>query len=307
MSSVSAIERRDAIDTLAVALMVGLTLSWGLNGVAAKLSNSGYSPVFLTLVRSALGGALVFLWCRCRGIRLFEADGTLWVGVLAGLLFAIEFLLIFVGLDYTSVARSALLVNTMPFWVLVGGHFLLGERMSARKIAGLLLAFGGLVLIFSDKLSQPGPDALIGDLMSLGAGLVWAATNVVIKGTKLARASAEKLLLYQLAVAAVVALAILPFSGPAIRDANVLATSAMIFQAVYIVAVTYVLWFWLLRHYPASSLASFTFLTPAFGVLFAGLILGEPLGATIFIALVLIAAGLVLVNRAPRQPKLTEK
>jgi len=307
VSSVSAIERRDAIDTLAVALMVGLTLSWGLNGVAAKLSNSGYSPVFLTLVRSALGGALVFLWCRCRGIRLFEADGTLWVGLLAGLLFAIEFLLIFVGLDYTSVARSALLVNTMPFWVLVGGHFLLGERMSARKIAGLLLAFGGLVLIFSDKLSQPGPDALIGDLMSLGAGLAWAATNVVIKGTKLARASAEKLLLYQLAVATVVALAILPFSGPAIRDANVLATSAMIFQAVYIVAVTYVLWFWLLRHYPASSLASFTFLTPAFGVLFAGLILGEPLGATIFIALVLIAAGLVLVNRAPRQPTLTEK
>ena len=302
MSSVSAIERRDAIDTLAVALMVGLTLSWGLNGVAAKLSNSGYSPVFLTLVRSALGGALVFLWCRCRGIRLFEADGTLWVGLLAGLLFAIEFLLIFVGLDYTSVARSALLVNTMPFWVLVGGHFLLGERMSARKIAGLLLAFGGLVLIFSDKLSQPGPDALIGDLMSLGAGLAWAATNVVIKGTKLARASAEKLLLYQLAVATVVALAILPFSGPAIRDANVLATSAMIFQAVYIVAVTYVLWFWLLRHYPASSLASFTFLTPAFGVLFAGLILGEPLGATIFLALGLIAAGLVLVNRSPRQP-----
>ncbi len=94
---------------------------------------------------------------------------------------------------------------------------------------------------------------------------------------------------------------VLPFSGPAIRDANAMATGAMLFQAVYVVAVTYVMWFWLVRHYPASGLASFTFLTPAFGVLFAGLILGEPLGATIFIALVLIAAGLVLVNRTPRQ------
>jgi drug/metabolite transporter (DMT)-like permease len=301
VSAVPAAERRDAIDTFAVAMMIGLTLSWGLNGVAAKLSNSGYSPVFLTLVRSALGGALVFAWCWWRGIRLFERDGTLWAGMLAGLLFAIEFLLIFVGLDYTSVARSTLLVNTMPFWVLVGGHFMLGERITAKKIVGLLLAFGGLVLIFSDKLSQPGPDAFIGDLMSLGAGLAWAATNVVIKGTRLARAGAEKLLLYQLAVAAIVALLVLPFGGPPIRDGNAVATWAMIFQAVYVVAITYVLWFWLLRHYPASGLASFTFLTPAFGVLFAGLILGEPLGATIFIALVLIAAGLVLVNRAPRQ------
>ncbi|MBU2193428.1 MAG: DMT family transporter, partial [Alphaproteobacteria bacterium] len=97
--------------------MIGLTLSWGLNGVAAKLSNTGYSPVFLTLARSVVGGGMVFLWCRWRGIRLFERDGTLWVGLLAGLLFTLEFLLIFVGLDYTSAARSTLLVNSMPFWV----------------------------------------------------------------------------------------------------------------------------------------------------------------------------------------------
>jgi drug/metabolite transporter (DMT)-like permease len=301
MSAFSVAGRRDAIDALAVAMMIGLTLSWGLNGVAAKLSNTGYSPVFLTLVRSALAGVLVFAWCWWRGISLFERDGTFWAGMLAGLLFGIEFLLIFVGLDFTSVARSTLLINTMPFWVLIGGHFLLGERITSRKIAGLLLAFGGLVMIFSDKLSQPGPDALIGDLMSLGAGLAWASTNIVIKRTRLASAGAEKLLLYQLVVGAVVAALVLPFGGPPIRDGNAVATWAMVFQAVYIVAITYVMWFWLLRHYPASGLASFTFLTPAFGVLFAGLILGEPLGATIFIALVLIAAGLVLVNRAPRQ------
>lgn len=302
MSAVSALERRDAIDGLAVALMICLTLSWGLNGVAAKLTNIGYSPIFLAFVRSALGGALVFLWCWWRGIKLFERDGTLWPGLLAGLLFGLEFLLIFVGLDYTSVSRSTLLVNTMPFWVLIGGHLFLGDRITGRKVVGLLLAFGGLVVIFSDKLSLPGPDAMTGDLMSLGAGLAWAATYVVIKATKLAHAGAEKLLLYQLAVGSLVAVLVMPFSGPMIRDANALATGTLLFQAVYIVAVTYVLWFWLVRTYPASGLASFTFLTPAFGVLFGGLLLGEPLGATIFLALGLIAAGLVLVNRSPKQP-----
>lgn len=302
MSSVSALDRRDAIDGLAVALMIGLTISWGLNGVAAKLTNTGYSPVFLAVVRSALGGLLVFLWCRWRGIRLFERDGTLWVGLLAGALFGLEFLLIFIGLDYTSVARSALLVNTMPFWTLLAGHFLLGERISGCKLAGLVLAFGGLTLIFSDKLSLPGPDAFFGDLLSLGAGLAWAATMIVIKGTRLVHIAAEKLLLYQLLGAAVLSAFALPIGGPLIRDGNALATWALLFQAVYIVAITYVLWFWLVQRYPASGLSSFTFLTPVFGVLFGGLLLGEPLGATIFLALGLIVGGLVLVNRSPRRP-----
>ena len=289
------------MDSLAAALMIMLTLSWGLNGVAAKLTNIGYSPIFLSLVRSALGGALVFLWCQYRGIRLFERDGTLWAGLLAGSLFGLEFLLIFIGLDYTSVARSALLVNTMPFWTLLVGHFLLGERVSARKIAGLLLAFGGLALVFSDELSLPGPDALLGDLLSLGAGLAWAATMIVIKGTRLAGIAAEKLLLYQLAVAAAISALALPLGGPIIRDGNALATGALLFQAVYVTAVTYVLWFWLVQRYPASGLASFTFLTPVFGVLFGGVLLGEPLGITIFIALALIVTGLVLVNRPPKR------
>ena len=302
MSAIPANERRDAVDTLAVALMICLTLSWGLNGVAAKLSNTGYSPVFLAMVRSALGGLLVFLWCHWRGIRLFERDGTLWVGALAGALFGLEFLLIFIGLDYTSVARSALLVNTMPFWTLLAGHFLLGEKISGRKIGGLVLAFGGLTLIFSDKLSLPGPDAFVGDLLSLGAGLAWAATMIVIKGTRLVHVAAEKLLLYQLAGAAILSALALPIGGPLIRDGNAIATWALLFQAVYIVAITYVLWFWLVQRYPASGLSSFTFLTPVFGVLFGGILLGEPLGATIFLALGLIVVGLVLVNRSPKQP-----
>lgn len=301
MTAATAVDRRDAIDAFAAVMMIVLTLSWGLNGVAAKLSNTGYSPVLLTLVRSAIAGALVFLWCRWRGIELFRRDGTLWAGLLVGLLFGVEFLLIFVGLDYTSATRSTLLVNTMPFWVLVGGHFLLGERITARKTLGLLLAFSGLVLVFSDRLSQPGPDALIGDLMSLGAGFAWAATNLAIRKTRLAHAGAEKLLLYQLVVSGLLSALLLPFTGPAVRDGNAVATWAMLFQAVYIVAITYVLWFWLVQRYPAAGLASFTFLTPAFGVLLAALVLGEPLGTTIFLALALIAAGLILVNRAPRR------
>lgn len=296
-----ALDRRDTVDMAAAFIMVGLTFSWGLNYVAAKISYAGYDPVFLSIARSVIGGLCVLGWCRWRGVALFKPDKTLVAGILVGGLFGVEFLCLYVGLEHTTVARNTLLVNTMPFWVLVGGHFLLGERITALKIVGLLLAFAGLVCVFSDKMSAGDGAALTGDLLSLGAGILWALTSIVIKRSKLADTSAEKLLLYQLAGAIVVGALVLPFTGPAIRNFSAVPTLALLFQAIYVVAFTYVLWFWLLRRYPASGLSSFTFLSPVFGVLCGAVILNEPLTVRIFLALGLIAAGLIIVNRPARK------
>jgi drug/metabolite transporter (DMT)-like permease len=297
VTQTAVLDRRDGVDLVAAVLMVGLTLSWGLNGVAAKLAYPGYSPLFVNIARAVIGGALVLLWCRYRGIPVFARDGTLWLGMLAGGLFGAEFIFIFVGLEYTSVARSTLMINTMPFWVLIGAHFLLGERMSVSKFVGLALAFCGVVLVFSDKLSHTGPSTLVGDLMSLAGGMLWGATTLVIKASRLRTAGAEKLLLYQLVMSILLALPLLLIAGPAIRDPSLGSTGALLFQAIYVVGITYMLWFWLMRRYPATGLSSFVFLTPVFGVLCGGLILGEPLSMHIVIALGLIAAGLVIVNR----------
>ena len=165
----------------------------------------------------------------------------------------------------------------------------------------MALAFTGVVLVFSDKLSLPSPSAIIGDVMSLGGGMFWAATTLVIKRSRLAMASAEKTLLYQLSVSAVMTLPMLFLAGPVFRDVSFVPIAALLFQAVYVVAVTYVLWFWLMRRYPAAGLSSFAFLTPVFGVLCGGLLLDEPLSIRIFLALALIGAGLIIVNRPQRQ------
>ncbi|MDH6235104.1 drug/metabolite transporter (DMT)-like permease [Mesorhizobium soli] len=302
MSVTDTPQRREAIDATAAAIMIFLTVSWGLNGVAAKFANIGFSPVFLSMARSAIGGLIVYAWCWYRGVRLFERDGTLPAGILAGLLFSGEFLLVFIGLQYTTVARSTLLLNAMPFWVLVGAHFLLGERMTLQKWFGLALAFAGVVVVFSDKLSSPGPQALTGDVMALLAGGFWAATTLVIRSTKLANVGSEKLLLYQLVVATVTAIPLLPVAGPVFRDITWVPITAVLFQAVYVVAFTYIVWFWLLRRYPAAGLSSFAFLTPAFGVLFGGALLGEPLGQRMYLALGLIVCGIIVVNRRIRRP-----
>ncbi|TIP02331.1 MAG: DMT family transporter [Mesorhizobium sp.] len=302
MTTAAELDRRDAVDMAAAAIMVGLTFSWGLNYVAAKISYAGYDPVFVSIARSLIGGACVLGWCRLRGIKLFEADGTLAAGIVVGVLFGVEFLCLYIGLEYTTVARNTLLVNTMPFWVLIGGHFLLGEHIKARKLGGLVLAFCGLVAVFSDGIVAGSDATLTGDLLSLGSGILWAATSIVIKRSKLVATSAEKLLLYQLAGAAIVGVLVMPLAGPPIRAVATLPTLALLFQSFYIVAFTYVLWFWLLRRYPASGLSSFAFLSPVFGVL-CGVVLGEAPTTRIFLALALIAAGLIIVNRpARRQP-----
>ena len=289
--------RRDTVDATAAGLMVLLTFSWGLNYVAAKISYAGFDPVFLSVIRSVIGGFFVWLWCRWRGIRLFSRDGTLGAGVAVGILFGLEFLCLYVGLEHTTVARNTLLVNAMPFWMLIGAHFLLGEAISSRKFLGLVLAFGGLVLVFSDGLGVARKGMLAGDLLSLAAGILWASTNIVIKRSRLTEVAAEKLLLYQLAGSAVVGLLVMPFAGPPVRELALAPTLALLFQAVYVVAFIYVLWFWMLGRYPASGLLSFAFLTPVFGVLCGGLLLGEPVSPAAYAALVLIVAGLIIVNR----------
>lgn len=294
-------DRRDAIDGFAVAMMLMLTFSWGLNQVAIKVANTGYSPIFLTMARSGIAALLVYSWCMWRGIRLFERDGTLLPGILAGTLFTIEFILIFFGLDYTTAARGALMINTMPFWVLIGAHFLLGEKITSTKFLGLAMAFAGVALVFVDQISLADMSTLRGDLMCLAAGLLWGTTTLVIKTSKLSDASAEKTLMYQLVVSVVLAIPLLPLGGAILRDVSALATGALLFQAIFVVAFTYILWFWMIRTYPATGLASFAFLTPAFGVLCGGFLLNEPLSINIFAALTLIAVGLLVVNRPVRR------
>ena len=290
----------DRLDAFAISLMLMLTLSWGLNQVAIKLANDGFQPLFQGGFRSLAGGILVLLWCRYRRIPLFERDGTLVAGILAGSLFAGEFALVYIGFDLTSASRGILFLNTMPFFTAIGAHFFLGERLTPVRLFGLIAAFGGVFLVFSDRFGLPSPTAIRGDLFCLVAGFLWAATTLVIKGSALRHAPAEKTLLYQLAISAAALLPVSLMVGPLLRSPDMISIGALTFQTAYVVAVTYVLWFWLIRRYPASSLATFTFLSPVFGVILSGLILGDPMSFRLIAALGLIAAGILLVNRPVR-------
>ena len=292
---------KTALDIRAVVILIVLCSSWGLNQVAIKVGLWGIPPAMQMGARSLIAAALVFGWCMFRGQKLFERDGSLWPGLAAGLLFGVEFLAIFWGLQYTTAARAVIFIYLTPFVVALGGHFLLGERLGVRKVAGLCCAFAGLVLAFFDELSLPSREALFGDALCIFAALLWGSTTVLIKGSVLRTVSAEKTLLYQLAVSALFGLALAMLIGERIELSLAVAVlPAFLYQAIWVAAITYVAWFALMRDYPASLLSSFTFLTPLFGVAFGAALLNEPLSPRLLAALVLVAVGIYLVNRPGR-------
>ena len=278
--------------------LVALCAVWGAGQVAIKVGNTGIAPVFQAGLRSAGAALLVALWCRYRHITLWQRDGTARPGVAAGVLFAVEFLLLYWGLEFTTAARSVVFLNTSPFFVALGAHLVIAnDRLTTPTAIGLIAAFIGVAVAFSDGLQAPTLHMLIGDAMALAAAAAWGATTVLVKATKLARIEPERTLLYQLVVSAIVLLvASLAIGERGVFNATPLVLSALAYQTIVVAFVSYVAWFWFIKHYQASNVAAFVFLTPVFGVLAGAWLLDEPVGARLLIALVLIAAGIYITT-----------
>jgi len=294
-------ERRSHLDALAVGTLVFCCFLWGLNQVAAKAALPEVPALWQAAARSLGGAVLVWCWSRLRGIALFTPDGSLAGGLLAGALFGAEFLCIFVGLQFTTASRMVVFIYISPFVVALGMPFIArAERLSVVQMAGLLLAFAGVAWAFAEGFASPaaGPRQLLGDALGVAAGVLWGATTLAIRGTALSNAPAEKTLLYQLAVSGVLlGAAALLGDAPWPATLSKLAWSSMLFQIVAVTSFSYLVWFWLVRSYPATRLASFTLLTPVFGLVLGAVLLGEAITARLVTALIAVAAGIVLVNR----------
>lgn len=287
------------LDLTGVTLLVIICASWGLNQVAIKLANPYISPVLQAGIRSMGAALLVFFWMKFQGIQILAKDHTLGWGIGVGLLFSLEFILIYWGLEFTNASRAVIFLYTSPFAVALGVQlFIPGEKLTKIQIMGLCLAFMGIMTAFNESLNLPNRQMIIGDSMLTLAAILWGATTVMIKASPLAFIAPSKTLLYQLGVSALV----LPFASLALGEPGIVAITPMIlanlfYQIVWIAFVTYIAWFWLISNYAVSRLASFTFLTPLFGVLAGAFLLDEQITPYLVIALVLVGSGIYLVNR----------
>jgi drug/metabolite transporter (DMT)-like permease len=294
--------RRERLDAVAIGLLITCCALWGLNQVAAKAALAEVPPLTQAALRSAGAALLVLCWAKARGIAVFERDSTLRGGLLAGALFAAEFACIFVGLQFTSASRMVVFIYLAPFIVALGMPLVSrGERLSGLQWIGLATAFAGVAWAFAEAFSPAAAAPArqwLGDALGVAAALFWGATTLAIRATPLTSATAEKTLLYQLAVSGLLLALAAPLAGESwpVRW-SALSIGSLAFQTVIVTFASYLTWFWLMRHYPATRISAFVLLTPVFGLAAGVSLLGEPLTLRLVVALVAVVTGLLLVNR----------
>jgi len=288
------------LDGLAVSILLACCLFWGFQQVLVKATIPELAPVFQAALRFAGATLLLLLWCWWREVKLFERDGTLLPGLLAGGLFAMEFATLYAGLQFSAASRLTVFLYTSPFWVAVLLHlFVKSEKLRSVQWLGLGLAFLAVVLALGGGHNATVyPNQTWGDLLALGAGLSWGLTTVVIRSTRLGQVSAEKLLFYQVAVATAVLPVLSTLLGePWVWHFSAFAALSLGIQTVAGAFASFLAWMWMLGHYPATKISAFAFLTPVFALLFGALWLNEPVTLNLIAALALVAVGIVLVNR----------
>ena len=291
--------KRRPVDALAMSIMIVLCMCWGFNQIAIKAVAADVSPIMQAGLRSGIASVLLLLWANLRRIPLFGRDGTLKVGLAAGMLFGAEFVFIYAGLGHTAASRMVVFIYLTPCLTALGLQwFVPGERLRADQWIGIVLAFAGVALAFADGFSAARGSTLIGDAFGVIAAVLWAATTVLIRATKLSSASATKTLFYQLGVSALM----LPLASVLAGEQGIvtltpLAVASIAYQSVIVAFASYLAWFWLLTRYLAGRLAVFSFLTPLFGVAFGVLLLSEPVSSVFLAAALMVGTGIVLVNR----------
>jgi drug/metabolite transporter (DMT)-like permease len=283
------------LDRYAVMLMAMLCGSWGFNQVAAKLALVDFGPITQAGLRSVLGLVVVGAYAWRFKPEIWRRDGTFAAGLAVGLAFALEFVLLFVAVKLTTAASAIVFVYTAPFFVALGAVvFLPNERLRPNQWLGMALAFSGVAA----GLYRPAAgSSLLGDLLAIAGAAAWGATTILIKTTSLRSADPTKTLLYQIVISALICPLVAYAAGERWpTHVSFLAAASLAYQSIWVVGVTYLVWFWLLRVYRAAELSAFTFVTPVLGVLAGWLVLGERVTLAFVAALALVATGIALVH-----------
>ena len=285
-----------------IAILLLLALIWGANMAFIKLAAREVAPLFMVGVRSAVASVVVFCWMKARGVPVFPTRSVIGHGIAVGLLFAVEFALIYLGLQRTLASRTYILVYTAPFFVALGAHFLLrDDRLNVWKTAGLIIAFTGVTVLFVRGFGSFSVRTLPGDMMALVAGALWGATTLYIKRFLVHRTIPLQTMFYQLFFSVPVLLGLsLLVEEPVVTGFSLLTAVSLFYQCIVVASASFILWFELIHRYPVSLLHGFTFFVPVFGVFLSGLLmLGETITARLLAALCMVSVGMILVNYRP--------
>ena len=293
-------EKKNKIDAFGAVALISFSLLLGINHVVIKIVNVGLNPIFFAGIRSFIAFLFIIIWMKFTRKPIVFNNKNINICLIAGLVFALEFLFLFLALDFTSVSRNSIIYYSMPLWLTVLLFFTKNkEKLSFIKLLGLILAFSGVVISVSKNESGLiiNSSSLFGDFLAFLAALFWALLIIIAKNSNFNKEIPEMQLLWMVMVSGPILICFSFFIEDPIRDFQIIHIWGLLFQSIVVVAGGFLFWLWLLSKYPASGVASFSFLTPIFTIFFGWLILSEVMTPDFIFAAFLVITGLIFINK----------
>ena len=293
-------EKKNKIDAFGAVALISFSLLLGINHVVIKIVNVGLNPIFFAGIRSFIAFLFIIIWMKFTRKPIVFNKKNINICLIAGLVFALEFLFLFLALDFTSVSRNSIIYYSMPLWLTVLLFFTKNkEKLSFIKLLGLILAFSGVVISVSKNENGLiiNSSSLFGDFLAFLAALFWALLIIIAKNSNFNKEMPEMQLLWMVMVSGPILICFSFFIEDPIRDFQIIHIWGLLFQSIVVVAGGFLFWLWLLSKYPASGVASFSFLTPIFTIFFGWLILSEVMTPDFIFAAFLVITGLILINK----------
>lgn len=296
-------DTRKPMDGAAVALMVMCCCIWAVQQIGLKITADAASPVMQIGLRSGIAAACVLLFITTQKQRISFARELIVPGIAAGLLFALEFLLLGESIRFTTASHVVVFLYTAPIFAGLGLHLTVpSERLAPMQWAGIALASAGIAIAFLGHENGTAPELgsmLLGDVLALLGGACWGLTTFLIRITPLGRIPGSHTLFYQLVTGFVLLMAAAFIMGQGHIKPGPAVFANIAFQGFVVSFFTYLIWFFLLTKYKASQLGVFSFLTPILGVIAGYLLLSEALTGAFIIGAICVLIGIMAVSAYP--------
>ena len=286
------------MDLKGAAMAVLISILWGANTVVIKMGLEDAPPLRLACMRFVLGGVVICLWAWATGrFAGFRVEPAEWRPLVAlGLLFSVQMAATNVGTWLTSAAHASVLLNLYAVHTVVLAHFLIpGDRLTLRKLGGVVIAYSGIVLLGARQIAHGSP-TVIGDLVVTVAGFLLAERTIYL-ARAVQRLDPVKLLLTQAIVGTAVFVVVSALVEPAPTRFTLRLAGSIAYQGVLISGFNFVVNLALLRRYRPSALSAFFLTQPIFGVIAAALVAGDPLTRDLVVACAAVAVGIGLTSR----------
>jgi drug/metabolite transporter (DMT)-like permease len=289
------------MDSTGAALAIFLCLLFGSNALAIKLSLFGLSPYACVMLRFLVASLIILAYSRFKKIPLALSVMEWGHAVAMGVIFGLQMAVFYVGITYTTVSHAGVLMNTQPFFVAIMAHFALpDDRLTFRKVSGIVLAFVGVSILFSGHGAMDSIN-FMGDALIMGSSFLWAAQTIYIKRFT-DHWHSIPLVLHPMVLSIFIFLVFyLIFE---IRTLQVLDTTVLIslfYQSVIVAGYGYIGWTKLLLKYKATHLSVFVFIMPIVAVALGIIFMGDPFSMKLLVSLVMVAVGILIVNIAPKE------